>query len=102
MTKHTPGPFVAWDDGRTIGIECGGEPFAIAEIVDHGDMADPAQLVADQGRVVLALNCHDDMLEALKDALMVLQSAAAADPTWTQAAMARDDVSAAIAKATDR
>ncbi len=40
-----------------------------------------------------------EMLEALKDALMVLQSVAAADPTWTQAAMARDDVSAVIAKA---
>lgn len=47
--RFTRGPWMAWDDGRTIGIEGpDGEPFAVAEIVDHGDMADPAQLLADQ------------------------------------------------------
>lgn len=49
MAKHTPGPWIAWDDGRTVGIESAdGEPIAILEIVDHGDMADPAQIAADQ------------------------------------------------------
>lgn len=45
----TPGPWVAWDDGRGIGIDDGhGEPIQIAEIVDGADLASEAQLAADQ------------------------------------------------------
>ena len=47
-TKHTPGPWVAWDDGVTIGIETDdGEPLAIAEALDFGDLVPPGQLAAD-------------------------------------------------------
>lgn len=61
---HTPGPFFAWDDGRTIGIvaEPDGDPIAIAEVVDHGDMASEEQLLADQ-RLFAA---SDKLLAALK------------------------------------
>lgn len=63
LASHTPGPFTAWADGRTIGIEGPeGFPIAIAEVVDHGDMADEAQLLADQSLFAAA----PDMLAALK------------------------------------
>lgn len=72
--KHTPGPFYAWDDGRTIGIvaEPDGDPIAIAEIVDHGDMADEEQLLADQrlfASVLDLLDATKAMLACVKDAL---------------------------------
>lgn len=80
-TKHTPGPFIAWDDGRTIGIE-GQEgadgwpvPIAIAEIVDHGDMADPAQMLADQALLTAA----PELLEALERAYSLLTELRAHD-----------------------
>ena len=63
--SHTHGPWVAWDDNRTIGIvDADGEPFAIAEVVDHGDMAAEDQLLADQALITAA----PDMLAALKAA----------------------------------
>ncbi len=63
MTTYTQGPYIAWDDGRTIGIETDdGEPFAIAEIVDHGDMTSEEQMLADQGLFAASF----EMLQALK------------------------------------
>jgi len=62
-TKHTPGPWAAWDDGATIGIETDeGEPLAVAEVLDYGDSAAPGQLAADQRLIAAA----PDMLVALK------------------------------------
>jgi len=55
QTSHTPGPWIAWDDGRSIGIaDASGEPIQIAEIVDGADMADPDQLLADQRLIAAA------------------------------------------------
>lgn len=62
LTKHTPGPWVAWDDGRTIGIvDAEGEPLAVAEVVDYGDQTDELQILADQGLIAAA----PEMLRAL-------------------------------------
>ena len=55
-TKHTPGPWVAWDDGVTIGMSeaDGGEPLAVAEVLDYGDLVPPGQLAADQRLIAAA------------------------------------------------
>ncbi len=99
MTKHTPGPWRAEIDNRMdMRVESHRTvahlpiPYPARDHSRDDEMKANARLIA----------AAPDMLDALKDALMVLQSAAAADPTWTQAAMARDDVSAAIAKAEGR
>lgn len=64
--KHTPGPWIAWDDNRTIGIEdADGEPIAIAEIVDHGDATNEAQLLCDQALIAEA----PAMLATLREAV---------------------------------
>jgi hypothetical protein len=62
--KHTPGPWVVWDyAGHTVGIvSYDGEPLAVAEVVDYGDMVDPAQMRADANLIAAA----PDMLAALK------------------------------------
>jgi hypothetical protein len=62
---RTPGPWIAWDDGYTVGIVRDGKPFAVAEVVDHGDITDPAQLLGDQ----LLVTAAPDMLAALKEAI---------------------------------
>ena len=62
--KHTPGPWVVWDDGVTIGIETDdGNPIAVAEVIDNGDLCDLGQLAADQRLIAAA----PDMLVALKN-----------------------------------
>lgn len=63
MTTYTKGPYVAWDDGRSIGIVGqDGEPLQIAEVVDHGDMVDEDQMLADQRLFAASF----DMAQALK------------------------------------
>lgn len=69
MANHTPAPWFAWDDNRTIGIVGeDGELFAVCEIVDHGDMADERLLLADQ-RIVAAAPTMLRALVAAADAL---------------------------------
>lgn len=64
MDKHTPGPWIAWDDGRSIGIEGpNDEIIQIAEVVDHGDMTSESQMLADQGLIAAA----PAMLAALQE-----------------------------------
>ena len=68
---HTHGPWVAWDDNRTIGIvDADGEPFAIAEVVDHGDMAAEDQLLADQRLITSAPILLAALIEAKKEMWM--------------------------------
>ena len=67
--KHTPGPWIAWDDNRTIGIvDAQGEPLAVAEVVDYGDQAEESQLLADQGLIATA----PDLLKAARGAKIVI------------------------------
>lgn len=68
---HTHGPWVAWDDGRTIGIvDTDGEPFAVCEIVDHGDMAAEERLLADQRLVTAAPTLLAVLIETKKEMWM--------------------------------
>jgi hypothetical protein len=75
ILPFTKGPYIAWDDGRTIGVDSDapgddGWPFPVAmlEIVDHGDTVSDANLFLDQTFVCHAMNCHADMLAALERA----------------------------------
>lgn len=76
MVEHAPteGPYIAWDDGRTIGTTPASDGFsiAIAEVVDHGDMADEEQLRADQRLFAASW----EMLQALEQAGHWLQAEA--------------------------
>ena len=82
----------AWDDGYTVGVASDeGEPIAVLEIVDHGDMADPAQLRADQALVAAA----PELLAALKHLVTIEQGL---PQQWFPPAIMRDAL-AAIAKA---
>jgi hypothetical protein len=117
MTKHTPGPWVLRgeahaEDGAdetqvSFGVDpaidgkSGGWPylirqdreFAMGEGVLH--LAHGIQIAADARLIAAA----PDMLAALAEAHFILQSVAAADPTWTEAAVTRDRISTMIAKA---
>ena len=99
--KHTPGPYrIAGESvaGRYITIKA-----ATGRIVARVPFSSPAQgdkgIATDHYDAVL-LAATPEMLAALEEALVVLQDAAAADPTWSQAALARDLVARVIAKAT--
>lgn len=98
MANHTPAPWFAWDDNRTIGIVGeDGEPFAVCEIVDHGDMADERLLLADQ-RIVAAA---PTMLRALQDCLPLFDMVTALDDHGSNAlGQAENAIRAAIASAT--
>jgi hypothetical protein len=62
--QHTPGPWVAWDDGVTVGIETDdGNPIAVAEVIDNSDWADEGQMRADQALITAA----PDLLAALEN-----------------------------------
>ena len=86
MSLHTPGPYVLWDDGRTIGIESAdvdekGETFPIAvwEVVDYGDMAAPEQLAADQAFAFRAITCHYRLISALSGLLPYVAGGSSGD-----------------------
>lgn len=69
-TKHTPGPWFAGQHGLGawfIGVEvpCKGPCTAATRLAD-------VQSGADAEFIVRACNCHDDLLDAAKDAEAVL------------------------------
>lgn len=88
---HTPGPWFAFDDGRTVGICVDGEPIAVAEVVDHGDMADAAQIRDDLHLIAAAT----ELLAALERAIPHI----GVGYSGIQRASVMKDVRAAIAKA---
>lgn len=53
----------------------------------------------DAGEIACLMAAAPDMLAAMSEALFILQSVAAADPSWTEAAVTRDRISNAIVKA---
>lgn len=99
MTQHTPGPWEYGSDTRDrMRVFAAGWEIVRALSTHGGRRLSPAEREAN-ARLIAA---GPAMLAALREALFVLQSVAAGDPGWSQAAFARDAASAAITKAERR
>jgi hypothetical protein len=102
MSKHTPGPWQARQNGKIITIDGdvnGSYYYGIAQINARGDCDKGIPSKLDRANaefIVRACNSHDDLLEACKTALHEMRNTVAPRDSFTDAV---DQLDAAITKA---
>jgi hypothetical protein len=68
-TKHTPGPWTVDEllaEGRPVVSGSNGEPVALVFPSVYDDEEAGPEAAANAARIALAVNCHDDLVAALR------------------------------------